>query len=99
MSAPDWITLDEGETVEWSGGPVVASALPQLLAAGVVLAASLAFPLVTGLPWVAAGREIAEVHASTSGVAPPIESIAPSSISASSTRTITANSEVIATSP
>ncbi|MUV58662.1 hypothetical protein GJ632_17485, partial [Halogeometricum sp. CBA1124] len=39
MNAPDWITLDEGETVEWSGGPVVASALPQLLAAGVVLVA------------------------------------------------------------
>jgi membrane protein YdbS with pleckstrin-like domain len=54
MNGPDWITLVEGETVEWSGGPVVASALPQLLAAGVVLVASVALPLVTGLPWVVA---------------------------------------------
>jgi hypothetical protein len=54
MSAPDWTTLDEAETVEWSGGPVLASALPQLLAAGVVLAGSVALPLATGLPWVLA---------------------------------------------
>lgn len=54
MSAVEWVTLDADEAVEWTGGPVLVSALPQLAVGVAVALASLAAPFAFGLPWYSA---------------------------------------------
>ncbi|RYJ13637.1 PH domain-containing protein [Halogeometricum borinquense] len=55
MSNPDWITLDDGETVEWTGSPRLVSVFAQLLVAVLVVVGSVALPVVTRLPLIAIG--------------------------------------------
>ncbi|MDS0298771.1 PH domain-containing protein [Halogeometricum sp. S1BR25-6] len=71
MTGPDWVTLDDGETVEWTGRPRLVSAVSPLVVALFLAVGAVALVAFTRLPWVvAAGSLLLVLLVAVAGVYP-----------------------------